>query len=253
MLWALDNQDSSEYNSHFPPALTGSGSLDSPEVIIILDDGVSNLNAVHTSVSEGLLEKDWSQPFLLTINFENILKDISKYPDRGFRQRSPADRADRIGPRSGWVWDSLGRSTAIKTKLCHNSGSRRNDFIKLSPHSKPLLPPSCSPSPCSSPIWPPDPEGRSSEPIWKKLKKNLLKIFILCHRSPPGIGHNHPIVDGKVILWKAGYLPLTDLDLMWSQYWHHIMCLDMGQWGTFSIDNIYRHGQINSLFTFSWP
>ena len=103
-----------------------------------------------------------------------ISKDILKYPDRGSLPRSPADRADRIGPRSGWVWDSLGRSTAIKTKLCHNSGSRRNDFIKLSPHSKPLLPPSCSPSPCSSPTWPPDPVDRSSEPIWEK---NMKKIY----------------------------------------------------------------------------
>ena len=36
-------------------------------------------------------------------------------------RHSQADRAGQTGPRFEWVWDSWGPSTAIKTKLCHNS------------------------------------------------------------------------------------------------------------------------------------
>ena len=127
--------------------------------------------------------------------------------------------AGRTGPRFEWVWDSWGPSTAIKTKLCHNSALVEMISLNFSPHCQPLLPPSCSPSPCSSPILPPGPADLSSAPICGKNKWKKSPKIILSHHSPPGIGHNNPVVHGKVILWKSSYLPLTDLDLM-SQCCH---------------------------------
>ena len=41
-----------------------------------------------------------------------------------------------------------------------------------------------------------------------------LALGIYHQRPPPGIGHYHAIVHREVILWKAGYLPLSYLDLL---------------------------------------
>ena len=107
MLWALENQDSSEYDiGHFPPALTGRRSLHSPEVIIILDDGVSNLNAVHTSVSEGLLEKDRSKSFKIRIrrNKKYIWKHTRIEVLANVLQQTGLTELDRVLDEFEIVW-----------------------------------------------------------------------------------------------------------------------------------------------------